>query len=148
MCRFFLFLLLFLAAILDRLLALSSSDDILPNKTFKVPSPPPGCTVREEVIKRERCLRSSDPHTILSGRGGVKISYMTFLTPACLIKSFCCSELSRERNQKIKRRPCGQARTWVQLPFFFLFFLLDYALKCSRAGSSVHPLWGHEMNRW
>ena len=97
---------------------------------------------------REICLRSSDPHTILSGRGGVKMSYVTFLTPVYLIKSFCCFELSREKNQKIKRRPCGQARTWLQLLFFFLFFLLDCALKCSRAGSSVHPLWGHEMNRW
>ena len=52
-CRFFLFLLLFVAAILDKLPALSSSDDILPNKKFKIPSPPPGCIVREEVIKRD-----------------------------------------------------------------------------------------------
>lgn len=59
--RFFLFLFLFLfvAAILDKLLVLLFPDDVLPNTRFKTASPPPGCFVREEVIRRKMMLVKS-----------------------------------------------------------------------------------------
>lgn len=122
MCTFFLSL-LFVTAIPDKLPALFSSDDILYNKKFKIASLLLGCLVREKVIKRKIRLQSSNPGTIFSGRGGVKMSCMPFLTPVYLIKSFGCFELSWQRNQKIKRKLCEQARIWVQWLFSFYWVM-------------------------
>lgn len=76
---------------------------------------------------------------------GAEVSCGVLLTPVNLIKSLGSFELSQQRNQKIKKQLCGWASTWVQEGFFFLFFLLEFALQCSQAGGSV-TLWGHELN--
>lgn len=81
MCRIFLSL-LFVTAILDKLLALFSSDDILYNKKILIASLLLGYIVREKVIKRKICLQSSNPGNIFSGRGGVKMSLYDLPDPS------------------------------------------------------------------
>lgn len=59
---FFHFLFLLLTAILNKLVALSSSDDILPSEKFQIASPPAGVGCKGRDVSTKICLPSSDPH--------------------------------------------------------------------------------------
>ena len=70
---FFHFLFLLLTAILNKLVALSSSDDILPSEKFQIASPPPEWAARAEMLA-QRYVCQVLTLTIPLGRDGVKVS--------------------------------------------------------------------------